>query len=145
MDLSDIKALIALMGDASLSEIEVEDGKRRIRIRRETAAFSAAPAPKEPAASESAAPVESETVPGKAQHYVTSPIVGTFYTAPSPNANPYVEVGDLVKKGQVLCIVEAMKLMNEIESDVDGRVVKICVEDGAAVEYGEPLMAIEPA
>jgi acetyl-CoA carboxylase biotin carboxyl carrier protein len=71
--------------------------------------------------------------------------VGTFYRAPSPDADPYVEEGDLVKRGQVICIVEAMKLMNEIESETDGRVVKILIESGAAVEYGQPLYLIDPA
>jgi acetyl-CoA carboxylase biotin carboxyl carrier protein len=75
---------------------------------------------------------------------ITSPIVGTFYRAPSPDADPYVEEGDLVRKGQVLCIVEAMKLMNEIESEVDGRIYKILVESAKPVEYGQPLFLIEP-
>ena len=76
---------------------------------------------------------------------ITSPIVGVFHMAPSPEANPYVEVGSVVKKGQVLCIVEAMKLMNEIESDTDGTISRILVENGQPVEYGEPLFLIEPA
>jgi acetyl-CoA carboxylase biotin carboxyl carrier protein len=75
---------------------------------------------------------------------ITSPIVGTFYRSPSPDADPYVEEGDLVRKGQVLCLVEAMKLMNEIESEVDGRVVKILVESTNPVEYGQPLLLIDP-
>ena len=76
---------------------------------------------------------------------VTSPIVGTFYSAPSPDAGPFVEVGSMVKAGQVLCVIEAMKLMNEIESEVEGTVVRILVENGRSVEYGEPLFLIEPA
>ncbi|MBM4128786.1 MAG: acetyl-CoA carboxylase biotin carboxyl carrier protein, partial [Nitrospira sp.] len=75
---------------------------------------------------------------------VTSPIVGTFYRAPSPESDPFVEAGSRVKKGQVLCIIEAMKLMNEIESEVDGIVIKVLVENGQPVEYGEPLFLIEP-
>jgi acetyl-CoA carboxylase biotin carboxyl carrier protein len=75
---------------------------------------------------------------------ITSPIVGTFYRSPSPDADPYIEEGDSVRKGQVLCIVEAMKLMNEIESEVGGRVVKILVESAKPVEYGQPLFLIEP-
>ena len=91
---------------------------------------------------------ESEKLPAAQDHSrfvtVTSPIVGTFYRSPSPDADPYVEEGDAVKKGQVLCIVEAMKLMNEIESETDGRVVKILVESTTAVEYGQPLFLIDP-
>jgi acetyl-CoA carboxylase biotin carboxyl carrier protein len=75
---------------------------------------------------------------------ITSPIVGTFYRAPSPEAAPFVEIGSRVKKGQVLCIVEAMKLMNEIESEIDGTIIKALVENGQPVEYGEPLFLIEP-
>jgi len=75
---------------------------------------------------------------------VRSPIVGTYYRSPSPDHDPYIEVGDAVKKGQVLCIIEAMKLMNEIESEFDGRVVEICVEDSSPVEYGQTLYKIEP-
>jgi len=77
-------------------------------------------------------------------HIVSSPIVGTFYRAASPDAEPYVNVGDIVKKGQILCIVEAMKLMNEIESEIDGKIVEILVENGQPVEYGEALFKIEP-
>jgi acetyl-CoA carboxylase biotin carboxyl carrier protein len=77
-------------------------------------------------------------------HYLASPIVGTFYRAPNPNAEPYVKVGDKVKKGTAVCIVEAMKLMNEIEADVDGEVVEICAENGSPVEYGEPLFGFLP-
>lgn len=92
-----------------------------------------------------AAETEKKETSTTKQHQITSPIVGTFYTAASPNTGPYVELNDLVKKGQTLCIVEAMKLMNEIESDINGRIVEICVDDGTAVEYGEPLFTIEPA
>ncbi len=93
----------------------------------------AEPAPAPPAAAEPAA---------EELHVLKSPIVGTFYAAPSPDAEPYVEVGDRVKKGQVLCIVEAMKLMNEIESDVDGEIVEIHPRNAQPVEFGEPLFAI---
>jgi acetyl-CoA carboxylase biotin carboxyl carrier protein len=92
---------------------------------------------------ESRAVASSENLSGKVT--VTSPIVGTFYRSPSPDADPYVEEGDLVKKGQVLCIVEAMKLMNEIEAEVDGRIVKILAESTKPVEYGQPLFLVDPA
>ena len=95
-------------------------------------------APRAPAASAKAAPAE-------AHHILTSPIVGTFYRAPSPDASPFTEVGARVRRGQVLCIIEAMKLMNEIESDVDGTIAEIYPQNAQAVEFGEPLFAIQPA
>ncbi len=148
MDLEEIKKLIALLDESNLSEIEVEDSEQRIRLCRERSLPPlvqslpvAAPAlPASGSAEEALANAESET-----QHQVKSPIVGTFYRSSSPEISPYIELGDLVKKGQTLCIVEAMKLMNEIESDIDGKVVKVNVDDGAAVEFGEALFTIEPA
>ncbi len=89
-------------------------------------------------------PSKIETKEEKKYHVIKSPLVGTFYRAPSPGAPPFVEEGDIVSKGQVVCIIEALKVMNEIESDVDGRVVKILVENGQPVEYGQELMYIEP-
>jgi len=147
MDLNEIKELIALMDASLLSEIEVEDTDHRICLKR---TLGVALAPSDSGIPVSAAGPPQQHSPEKqasdsAYHHVTSPIVGTFYKSASPEANPYIEIGGQVKKGQVICIVEAMKLMNEIESDVDGRVVKICVEDGAAVEYGEFLVAIDPS
>ena len=97
-----------------------------------------------PAAPPAAAPAAPEE-PGAGAHVLTSPIVGTFYRAPSPDADPFVEVGSRVKRGQVLCIIEAMKLMNEIESDVDGTVLEIYPQNAQAVEFGEPLFAIRPS
>lgn len=148
MDLKEIKELIRLMDDAALSEIELEEDGRRIHLKK-ASAEPIAPLPvavtQTEAAVATAASLLVSEEPKAHQHQITSPIVGTFYTAASPSTDPYVALGDLVKKGQVICIVEAMKLMNEIESDVDGRMVKICVEDGAAVEYGEALFIIEPA
>ena len=88
--------------------------------------------------------IESPEIENARLLTVTSPIVGTFYRSPSPDADSYVEENDIVRKGQVLCIVEAMKLMNEIESEADGRVVKVLVESGTAVEYGQPLFLIDP-
>jgi acetyl-CoA carboxylase biotin carboxyl carrier protein len=144
-----IQELIALLKESGLVELEVERQGLRIRLRRETGPGPTVALPREPApvvqevpASRPSMPVAGETT---GTVTVVSPIVGTFYRSPSPDADPYVEEGDLVKKGQVLCVVEAMKLMNEIESEVDGRVVKILVESTKPVEYGQPLFLIEPA
>ncbi|MBI5410617.1 MAG: acetyl-CoA carboxylase biotin carboxyl carrier protein [Nitrospirae bacterium] len=129
--------------------MEVEHQGFRVRVRRETR-----PGPGSTVTVERAVTVQdiqegsravpaSESSSGKVT--VTSPIVGTFYRSPSPDADPYVEEGDVVKKGQVLCIVEAMKLMNEIESEMDGRVLKILAESTKSVEYGQPLFLIDPS
>ena len=139
-----IKELAELVAERRLGALEVERSGFRVRIEG-AAAAPARPAPA-PAASSSSpagqpAPAAGEGPPA-GSHVLTSPIVGTFYRAPSPDAEPYVEVGSRVKKGQVLCIVEAMKLMNEIESDVDGEVLEIYPKNAQPVEFGEPLFAI---
>jgi acetyl-CoA carboxylase biotin carboxyl carrier protein len=153
--LEEIKALIALVGREPFQEFEFEAGDMRFRIRKDgppavaqapmaAPLVMAAPAPAAhpvPIVSsllqQPAAPVEEPGI-----HYVTSPIVGTFYRASSPTAAPFVSPGDYVKPGQTLCIIEAMKLMNEIESDLAGEVVKVLVENGTPVEYGERLFAV---
>jgi acetyl-CoA carboxylase biotin carboxyl carrier protein len=150
--LDEIKALIALVGREPFQEFEFEAGDMRFRIRKDgpaqafhaplpvaLGAPSSAPVMHIPAAtpSQPAAPVDEPGI-----HYVTSPIVGTFYRASTPSAAPFVSPGDFVKPGQTLCIVEAMKLMNEIESDAAGEVVKVLVENGTPVEYGERLFAV---
>ncbi len=142
MNLDEIKALIDLLKDTDISEIQIEKEGVKLKLRRERH-FPASFEIVEKAAGESKEPVAEKE---DTSHLVTvtSPIVGTFYRAPSPDAEPFVEVGSEVKKGQVLCIIEAMKLMNEIESEVDGVVVRILVENGQPVEYGEPLFLIEP-
>ena len=152
LGLEEIKALIALVGRESFQEFEFEAGDMKFRIRKDgPAPVGYAPAPVAaapllpavhhlPSATPSAAPAEAEDEPGI--HYVTSPIVGTFYRAPNPTSSPYAQPGDFVKPGQTLCIVEAMKLMNEIECDVAGEVVKVLVENGQPVEYGERLFAV---
>lgn len=148
--LAQIQELIDLLKRNNLTELEVEREGLRIRLRYETsgrpAVAAAATADIVPAGPHALA--ESVTIPLPAETAgkvtITSPIVGTFYRSPSPEADPYVEEGDLVKKGQVLCIVEAMKLMNEIESEVDGRIVKILAESTKPVEYGQPLFLIDP-
>jgi len=145
-----IQELIDLLRRNNLTELEFERHGIRIRVRHEasvkpaTTSLQESPpvSPQQPTHSVSAAMPVLEAASGFLT--VTSPIVGTFYRSPSPDADAYVEEGDSVKKGQVLCIVEAMKLMNEIESEVDGRIVKILVENMKPVEYGQALFLIDP-
>jgi acetyl-CoA carboxylase biotin carboxyl carrier protein len=143
MELEDLKELINLLKDSDITELQVEKEGTKVKIKREKILSSLEiPVHKQTAFQEKMfTETEDET---QRLVTITSPIVGTFYRAPSPDANPFVEMGARVSKGQVLCIVEAMKLMNEIESDVDGTIVKILVENGQPVEYGEPLFLIEP-
>jgi acetyl-CoA carboxylase biotin carboxyl carrier protein len=136
------RRLAGLLTELGLAEVEVESGDVRVRVQR--AAAVAAPAPvTAPAAPPDERPLVSDVV-SPALVTVEAPMVGTFYRASSPTADPYVQEGDLVKEGQVLCIIEAMKLMNEIESKVAGRVARILVENGHAVEYGQPLFLVDP-
>ena len=146
-----IQDLIDILKRNSLTELEWECDTFRVRVRHDIESKAATAQPQEsirPVHAQ-AAPVETakapelEVAPGLVT--VTSPIVGTFYRSPAPDADPYVEENDSVKKGQVLCIVEAMKLMNEIESEVDGRVVKVLAESTKPVEYGQPLFLIDPS
>jgi len=140
------RQLGALLAELSLTEIEVDLGHARLRLARAPAApaLPAASAVHVPAASaERPAPVV-DAAPATAVT-IEAPMVGTFYRAPSPTADPYVREGDVVKQGQVLCIIEAMKLMNEIESKTGGRIVRILVENGQPVEYGQPLFLVDPA
>ena len=139
MDLRKLKKLIDLVEESGIAEIEVTEGEEKVRITRTTAAAApiyAAPAPA--AAAPAAAPAARDL--SNAQK---SPMVGTFYRAPGPNAAAFVEVGQQVKAGDTLCIIEAMKLMNEIEAEKSGVVKEILVENGTPVEYGEPLFIIE--
>lgn len=140
-----IQELAELLKDNELTEISVKEGDKEIIIKKEKEFAAAAPVAM-PAASISATvgtealvctPVEKKGKP------ITSPMVGTFYKASAPGAKPFVELGNSVASGQVVCIIEAMKLMNEIESDVAGKVVEICVEDGQPVEFGQVLMYVE--
>ena len=141
-----IEKLAEIIEAKGLTEISLEDGNQAITVRRElypagapvVAAPAAAPAA-HPAQTPAAAPKQE----AKKGQPVTSPMVGTFYKASSPDAKPFVEVGQTISKGDVVCIVEAMKLMNEIESEFSGKVVEICVEDGQPVEFGQVLMYIE--
>jgi acetyl-CoA carboxylase biotin carboxyl carrier protein len=143
MELEDLKELIELLKDTDVTELQIEKEGTKVKIRREKMLSSLdIPVHKSSALHDKIiAETEEET---QRLVTITSPIVGTFYRAPSPDADSFTEVGAKVKKNQVLCIVEAMKLMNEIESEVDGIIVKILVENGQPVEYGEPLFLIEP-
>lgn len=151
----EICELVRLVGDTGVARVEVEHGGARVEV-------EGRPQPQVvvaegvPGASPVVSPMPAAATPPVADqssdgdtdseslHEVGSPIVGTFYRAPNPDADPFVKVGDTVSVGQVLCIVEAMKLMNEIESDIDGTIVKVHVENAEPVEYGQPLFSIRP-
>jgi len=159
VDLAEIRKLIQLVKRTGIGELEVSEGGRTVRITANThhaapapvmpspaPAPAAAPAPA-PAHFAAPAPASSTPVPAASeQRYVkiVSPMVGTFYRAPAPDADSYVELGDSVDVGQTVCIIEAMKLMNEIEAEVRGRVAQISVENGQPVEYGQTLFLIDP-
>ena len=151
MDLRKLKTLIELVETSGIAELEIQEGEERVRITRSlaaaqnlggstatstAAALATGPAP---------APAASAPPPAAEGHVVKSPMVGTFYRSATPGSKPFVEVGDAVEEGATLCIVEAMKLMNEIESDVSGEVLRIFVENGQPVEYGQPLFGIRPS
>ncbi len=158
MNLKEIKELIEMLKNTDISEIEIERSGVKVRLRKggdmtfhpsmprmeyPPAAIIAPAVSEAPAVS---TPQEKQAEQPKSnQIKVTAPIVGTFYRSSSPDKPPYVETGDVVKKGQVLCIIEAMKLMNEIESETSGKIVQILMENGQPVEYGQPLFTIEPA
>ena len=162
MDIKDINRLIDKLVERGITEFELEREGFKIRICKDqpptivAAPTVAAPVPQpqaieaapvsaqQPAAEPVEKSAEPATAPTNNLHVVSSPMVGTFYRAPSPGARPYVEVGDRVKKGQICCIVEAMKLMNEIAIEVNGTVVDIHPENAQPVEFGEPLISIEP-
>lgn len=157
--LEEIKSLISMVAKEAFQEFEFEAGAMKFRIRKDSlhapapvvyaapAPALAAPLPAAPLPAAVAVPAAAPAAPAAPAeeaglHYITSPIVGTFYRASNPNTPPFVAVGDTVRPGQTLCIVEAMKLMNEIECDVAGEVVKVLVENGQPVEYGERLFAV---
>jgi acetyl-CoA carboxylase biotin carboxyl carrier protein len=147
MNLDEIRKLIDLLKDTDVSEIQIEKEGVKLRLRRERllSSYGFVEGPAREKRIEDGTQMPPEEADDSSQLFtVTSPIVGTFFRASSPDAEPFVEVGSRVQKGQVLCIIEAMKLMNEIESEVDGVVVRILVENGQPVEYGEPLFLIEP-
>jgi acetyl-CoA carboxylase biotin carboxyl carrier protein len=151
MNLKELKEIIDLVtSKESIEELELEKSGVRLRIRRASnhtasaAVASAAITSAVPAAALPQGQPEIVEQKGEELYYIKSPIVGTFFKAPSPNSEAFVSVGDFVEKGSVVCIVEAMKLMNEIESDVAGEIISILVENGQPVEYGERLFAIRP-
>jgi acetyl-CoA carboxylase biotin carboxyl carrier protein len=138
------RRLAAVLAELGLSEVEIESGDVRVRVQRASvAAAPAAPASAAPAGAPAERPLVAD-VPAPTLVTLEAPMVGTFYRAPSPAVDPFVAEGDVVKEGQVLCIIEAMKLMNEIESKVAGRVARILIENGQPVEYGQPLFLIDP-
>jgi len=152
MDLNLIKKLIKILESSDVTDLEIEENGTRVKLAKKvriTQAISYAQAP-------IAAPVNQQTSVSLSKtedkksadentglHEIKSPIVGTFYRAPAPDADSYVQIGDVVSTGSVLCIVEAMKLMNEIESDVSGKIVKVLVESGKPVEYNQPLFLVQ--
>ncbi len=155
MDLNLIKKLVKVVDSSEITDLEVEENGFRVKIAKKIRMGNIVTQPQILANTSSISnnsnneDVAQETVKPKEEpkenfHEVRSPIVGTFYRAPAPDADPYIQIGDNVSVGSVLCIVEAMKLMNEIESDMDGKVVKILAENGKPVEYNQPLFLIQP-
>jgi acetyl-CoA carboxylase biotin carboxyl carrier protein len=150
MDIRKVKKLIELLEESGIAEIEIKEGEEAVRISRmPTGAYAThAPAPiMMPAIAHApapiAAPIEVAAKPRANEHVVTAPMVGTFYAAPTPGAKAFVDIGDEVKVGQVLCIIEAMKMMNQIEADKGGKVTSIMAQNGDPVEFGQPLFVIE--
>jgi acetyl-CoA carboxylase biotin carboxyl carrier protein len=147
MDIRKVKKLIELLESSDIAEIEIKEGEEAVRISRGSTATTApvayAPAPVAPIAAPVAAPMEAEAAaPAAKGKVIPSPMVGTFYRAPSPSSPPFVEIGKHVKVGDPVCIVEAMKLMNQIEADHAGVVEAILIEDGEPVEFDQPLITI---
>lgn len=156
MDINLLKKIVKIFEESSITELELEEENTRIRLSKDQGGYVMppgqfqhyAPAPAAAPVASGGGTQETQTTSKKEEakgnfHEVKSPIVGTFYRAPAPDSDSYVKVGDTVSAGDTLCIVEAMKLMNEIESDVAGKIVKILVENGKPVEYNQPLFLIE--
>ena len=151
MDIRKVKKLIELLEESGIAEIEIKEGEESVRISRSSSSapampvqYAAAPPIAAPAAAPAADASVSSDVPDIVSgHQVTSPMVGTFYEAPSPGAAPFTEIGKKVKEGDVLCIIEAMKMLNQIESDKAGTVKAVLVDNGQPVEFGQPLFVIE--
>ncbi|MCF6218817.1 MAG: acetyl-CoA carboxylase biotin carboxyl carrier protein [Gammaproteobacteria bacterium] len=145
MDIRKIKKLIELLEESDIAEIEIIEGEESLRISRGTTQtiVQAAPATALPPATTAAPVVEAPAEPEISGHQVTSPMVGTFYRSSSPGAKPFAEVGQSVNAGDTICIIEAMKLLNQIEADKGGIIKAILVENGQPVEYGQPIFIIE--
>ena len=144
-ELDYIEKLAQLLNNNGLTEISLEDGEQAVTIRKDpsevvTVAAPAISTPAAVSAAQEAKPEEAAAPKGKA---ITSPMVGTFYASPSPEADPFVEVGSDIKEGDIVCIIEAMKLMNEIKSEHAGKITQICVKNGDPIEYGQVLMYVE--
>ena len=148
MDIRKIKKLIELLESSGMTEIEITEGEESVRISRQGTTYSAPPVqqampmPAAPAAPEPGTAAESEAAKAQTGHAITAPMVGTFYRSPAPDASPFVEVGQSVKEGDVLCIIEAMKMMNQITADRGGTVKAIEVENGDPVEFGQTLILL---
>lgn len=144
-----IEKLAKILADTDLTEISLEDGEQAITLRKEVIVSSAPQVVAAPAVSATPAPAASApaaveaAVPAKKGTPITSPMVGTFYKSPSPDAEPFVKEGAAIAVGDVVCIVEAMKMMNEIKAEIAGKIVEVCVEDGQPVEFGQVLMYVE--
>lgn len=154
MDLRKLKTLIDLVSESNISELEITEADGKVRIVKSDGAVAvpmmmqvpaAAPAAAPVAAAAPAAPVAAAPAAPAVEtgHIVTSPMVGTFYRASGPNAKPFAEIGQQIKEGEAICIIEAMKIMNEIDSDFSGTITKILCENGQPVEFGQPLFVIE--
>jgi len=154
MDIRKIKKLIELLEESGIAEIEIKEGEEAVRISRMPAAVVAQPPPlthltsvptipAAPAVAEVAAAASAAPAPKASEHVITAPMVGTFYGSPSPGAKPFVEIGDEITVGQVLCIIEAMKMMNQIEADRAGRIASVMARNGDPVEFGQPLFVVE--
>jgi acetyl-CoA carboxylase biotin carboxyl carrier protein len=155
MDIRKIKKLIELLEESGIAEIEIKEGEEAVRISRmpavpaqapqvtHLAAMPAAAAAAQLPGAEAAVAESAAAKPKPSEHVITAPMVGTFYASPSPGAKAFVEIGDEIKVGQVLCIIEAMKMMNQIEADRAGRVASVMARNGDPVEFGQPLFVVE--
>ena len=150
MDLNLVKKLIKIIDSSDITDLEIEENGFRIKLAKKIRAAHNITQPQfitNPSIQQASSKSNEEEAPVKEKvenlHEIRSPIVGTFYRAPAPDADSYIEIGDIISPGSVLCIVEAMKLMNEIESDVSGKIIKILVENGKPVEYNQPLFLIQ--
>jgi acetyl-CoA carboxylase biotin carboxyl carrier protein len=149
MDIRKIKKLIELLEESGLAELEISEGEESVRIARFTQGVNVVAQgqpmamPMQAAVAQPVAPPAAAPAEQRDENLVTAPMVGTFYASPAPGAKPFVEVGQEVRVGQVLCIIEAMKMMNQIESERAGRVVAVLAKTGEPVEFGQPLFAVE--